>query len=1054
MSSLPHLGRALTAAGALAGLVLAAGTAVSAPASAAPLTHLVISEAYGGGGNSGATLKSDFVELYNPTSAPISLDGLRLEYFAAANANEFQTGTTACALPSTASVPAGSHYLIRLGAGNGGSDETAPAPDADCATLITMSGTAGRVQLVQGSGTSAALVDRVGWGSAAAKYEGTAPAAGTTSSTSAQRKPDAENVYQDTDQNGDDFIVATPTPKNSGDTGGGGGTPDPERKTIAEIQGPGNASPLVGAKVKTTGVVTANYPTGGFNGFYMQTPGSGAATDLTPGVSDGIFVFGTTDVTVGACYDITGTVTEFNGLTELTNVRVDPAKDGPNSAAPLPVKVNDTLTEAEKEALEGMLVAPQGEYTITNNYQLNQFGQVGLVKGGTPLYTGTDVALPGAAADAVEADNQRRLITLDDGSSWNYMSNVTAKNSPLPYLSQDAPMRTGSQVTFTKPVILDYRFQWNFQPTGQVIGATGDANPVTNTNDREATAPNVGGNVKVASFNVLNYFDDLGKDEPNCTAYNDRAGNPVAANGCQVRGAFTESAFADQQAKIVTAINALGADVVALEEIESSTQVTWAAHTDRDRTLKNLVAALNAKGGNWAAVLSPAAVLAGEDVIRTAFIYNPDHITVDGASQILTDGAFANARYPLAQAFSLKGVDGSSFVAIANHFKSKGSGADDGTGQGLSNPSRIAQAEALTTWADTTFADKPVLLTGDFNAYSKEDPVRIIEGKGYTNLAKKYEPTSATYQFSGRLGSLDHIFANAKANAVVTGAGVWDINGDESIAMQYSRRNYNVTDFHTTSQYASSDHDPVVVGLQFDKGQAQLVTEATAAVEAAEANPSTATIDAARAAINLVAAGATRTALEERLAAVERILNPAPLTSTPTPTITGTAKVGTTLRAVPGTWDDGVKLTYQWKRNGVAIAGATKTWYKLGAADAGKRITVTVTGTKTGYVTVAKTSARTRVVAKGTLTTVKPRISGTGKAGSTLRVLRGSWKPAPVNYSYRWYANGKAIPGATKTTYKVAAKYKGTKIVVKVTGRKAGYVTATRPSLAKSISRR
>lgn len=180
----------------------------------------------------------------------------------------------------------------------------------------------------------------------------------------------------------------------------------------------------------------------------------------------------------------------------------------------------------------------------------------------------------------------------------------------------------------------------------------------------------------------------------------------------------------------------------------------------------------------------------------------------------------------------------------------------------------------------------------------------------------------------------------------------------------------------------------------------------------------------------------------------------ASLVVTPTPTITGTAKVGTTLRVTAGTWDDGVKLSYQWKRNGVAITGATKTWYKLGAADAGKRITVTVTGTKTGYTTVAKTSARTRLVAKGTLTSVKPRISGTAKAGRTLTAIRGSWRPAPVSYTYRWYTNGKAIPGATKKTYKVASKYKGTKIVVKVTGRKAGYVTKTQSSLAKSISRR
>lgn len=109
---------------------------------------------------------------------------------------------------------------------------------------------------------------------------------------------------------------------------------------------------------------------------------------------------------------------------------------------------------------------------------------------------------------------------------------------------------------------------------------------------------------------------------------------------------------------------------------------------------------------------------------------------------------------------------------------------------------------------------KPIFLMGDFNAYSKETPVSIIESAGFTELEKKYEPTSATYQFSGRLGSLDHVFANQSALSLVTGAGVWDINADESIAMQYSRRNYNVTDFYTTSQFASSDHDPVVVGLQ------------------------------------------------------------------------------------------------------------------------------------------------------------------------------------------------------------------------------------------------
>ena len=102
---------------------------------------------------------------------------------------------------------------------------------------------------------------------------------------------------------------------------------------------------------------------------------------------------------------------------------------------------------------------------------------------------------------------------------------------------------------------------------------------------------------------------------------------------------------------------------------------------------------------------------------------------------------------------------------------------------------------------------------GDFNAYSRETPIQIIEAAGYMNTAKKYEPTSHTYQFSGRLGSLDHVFANPEAQRLVTGAAVWDINGDESIAFQYSRRLYNVVDFYSDDQFASSDHDPVVVGL-------------------------------------------------------------------------------------------------------------------------------------------------------------------------------------------------------------------------------------------------
>lgn len=154
------------------------------------------------------------------------------------------------------------------------------------------------------------------------------------------------------------------------------------------------------------------------------------------------------------------------------------------------------------------------------------------------------------------------------------------------------------------------------------------------------------------------------------------------------------------------------------------------------------------------------------------------------------------------------------FVAIANHFKSKGSGPDDGTGQGLSNESRVAQAKALTAWAGTTFGSRPVFLMGDFNAYSREDPVRAIEDAGYTEVVAEYSPQATSYQYGSRMGSLDHVFANAAARDLVTGADIWDINAPESVAMQYSRDGLNVVDFHTDGPWAASDHSPALVGLR------------------------------------------------------------------------------------------------------------------------------------------------------------------------------------------------------------------------------------------------
>ena len=165
-----------------------------------------------------------------------------------------------------------------------------------------------------------------------------------------------------------------------------------------------------------------------------------------------------------------------------------------------------------------------------------------------------------------------------------------------------------------------------------------------------------------------------------------------------------------------------------------------------------------------------------------------------------------------------------------------------------------------------------------------------------------------------------------------------------------------------------------------------------------------------------------------------------------TPTISGTVKTGSTLKVSAGSWTSGASFTYQWQRNGASIANATRSSYKLTSSDVNKRITVRVTGVRSGYWPAAKTSA-------AVLKTATPKIRGTKKVGKTLKVSRGSWTTG-TKFSYRWYRNGKAIKGATKSSYKLKQADASKRIKVKVTGKNPGYATKTRSSSSTSKVRR
>ena len=814
----------------LLGLALVAAPLAAAPAIANTAgTGVVINEAYVNGGSAGATYLNKFVELYNPTNAAISLAGTSLQY-------RSPTGTVnpSNVVPLTGSIAAGGHYLVQ-GSSNAANGLTLPAADASTGAswgagggtfFLANQSTVLTAPPVGSIVNNPAIIDLLGYGTS------------LTFETTAAALPSVilslnRTNHVDTDVNSADFNTAAPTPTNSGGGGGTGPDPDPEpeppvvtARTIAEIQGTGAASAFDGTVAKTRGVVTASFPTGGYNGYYIQTAGTGATLDAA---SDGIFVFSPTTVaqaTIGSFVEVTGEVDEFFGLTQLSVPAGGLTVLNETFVAPVPADVALTSDVAQRESLEGMLLAPAGDYTVTDNYDTNFFGSIVLTAGDTPLVQPTSVVEPGSADyTALLAANQAAVVTLDDGSTTNFNSTAN-KGIPLPYLSLEKPVRIGAAVTFVTPVVLDYRFSaWSFQPMQQLTAANaGTVQPATFENTRTAAPEDVGGDITFATFNVLNYFSTTGDELIGCSYFRDRVGDPVTVRGgCAARGAAEEEDLQRQQAKIVTAINALDADVVGLQEIENSA----ALGKNRDEALSELTNALNAAAGagTWTFVPSPLAVPADEDVIRTAFIYKRSTVKPIGESVILDDQvAFVNAREPLAQAFRLATAGGGSeFIAIVNHFKSKGSGsgagdADVRDGQGASNGSRVRQAVSLVDFAESLKVStgiERVLLGGDFNAYLKEDPIDVFIAAGYVDLGST--TGEETYSFDGAIGSLDHVFANAEAAASVTDVDIWNINSVESIALEYSRYNNNATLFYAPDAFRSSDHDPILVGLAIDR---------------------------------------------------------------------------------------------------------------------------------------------------------------------------------------------------------------------------------------------
>jgi hypothetical protein len=301
----------------------------------------------------------------------------------------------------------------------------------------------------------------------------------------------------------------------------------------------------------------------------------------------------------------------------------------------------------------------------------------------------------------------------------------------------------------------------------------------------------------VGSFNVLNYFNGDGQG----------GGFPTS------RGANTLTEFNRQRVKIIAAITALDPDVLGLTEIENDGDDSLSAIAD-------LVNGLNAATapGTYAIVPSPtggANGTTGTDAIKVAMIYKPSKVTLSGAS--FADVNPVHNRPPLAQTFTVNAT-GEKFSLIINHFKSKGctgaSGAntDQLDGQSCFNDTRRQQATALLSFIDTVKArsnDQDVIAVGDFNAYEQEDPIDILRAGGLTDLTTGL----FSYVFNGESGALDYAFASSSLVAKVKGAGKWNINAEEPVVKDYNQE-FNPPYVYSPDAFRSSDHDPVLVGLQ------------------------------------------------------------------------------------------------------------------------------------------------------------------------------------------------------------------------------------------------
>jgi predicted extracellular nuclease len=613
--------------------------------------------------------------------------------------------------------------------------------------------------------------------------------------------------------------------------------------SISDIQGAGFTSPLIGRRVITEGVVTLVLQgRHQYRGFWLQQQdspntsnktSSSASLSTSVSKSKGIFVYHQGQaVTSGQGVRLSAQVDEYKGLTEVKKIKALKICD---SGLELPKAETILLPVSslmQLEAKEGMRIILPQELVISDlhgaGYGLGNYGQFAvssqLHSQPTELWTAAQLR-KGKASSLLKPELDYLLI--DDGSARAF-----PKFIPYPTIegfSAENPIRVTDRVSHVAGILHAYDDHYIVIPENTAAITIQTAHPRTKTPSIAKKT-----NVIIASMNLGNYFNGDGRNNKQ-----NHGGFP------STRGAKSMAGFTLQTEKIVSALVAMDADIIALMEVENDGY-------DRDSAINSLTQALNEKikashqshlyahstSRLQYRYVKPASKQLtqgklGRDVISVGLLYRPERVSLSGATRVLDSRRSKNAlfndrrnRPSLIQTFKFHQQH---FVIAVNHFKAKGrpcNAVEVDTLQGNCNVTRYHAALALAEFLKAAEdASLPILILGDLNAYSQEEPLLALYEAGFSNL--KYmtdllhkESLSFSYSFRGLLGNLDHALANSEFLPFIKSVDSWHINSLEDVLLDYNTENNGhkqpaVDTYGSPDMYRSSDHDPVILGIQF-----------------------------------------------------------------------------------------------------------------------------------------------------------------------------------------------------------------------------------------------